>query len=157
MKKKEKRILAVLFFFLLSLWIYRPAAASPARVAVSFKDSFSGEQLAGARLSILDEDGRTVADWTSSDEPQLIENLSAGSYTLRELCPPEGFLKAEDKKFTLKDEEALQLVLLYNERKTPKSAAGRGMGDRARTEELLFLMFLSALVLLAMRTLYRNI
>lgn len=48
------------------------------------KTDISGKELPGAKLTILDKDGKTVESWTSEEKPHYIEMLPIGEYTLRE-------------------------------------------------------------------------
>lgn len=53
------------------------------------KTDISGKELPGAKLTILDKDGKTVESWTSEEKPHYIEMLPIGEYTLREETPEE--------------------------------------------------------------------
>ena len=58
-------------------------------IVVTKKDSL-GNYLEGAELEILDEDGKSVYSWISSDEPQVIKGLAFGkTYTIRERKTPD--------------------------------------------------------------------
>ena len=56
------------------------------KVKVSKRDFTNGEEIPGAHLQIIDENGQVVADWTSTDKPYEIE-LKVGKYTLVETIP----------------------------------------------------------------------
>ena len=90
------------------------------------KTDISGKELPGAKLTILDKDGKTVESWTSEEKPHYIEMLPIGEYTLREESAPDGYLVAEDVKFTVKDTGEIQKVVMKDEVKpeetpTPKT------------------------------------
>ena len=81
------------------------------------KTDISGKELPGAKLTILDKDGKTVESWTSEKKPHYIEMLPIGKYTLREETAPDGYLVAEDVKFTVKDTGEIQKVVMKDEAK----------------------------------------
>ena len=70
-----------------------------AAVIISKLDDY-GNFLPGAVLQILDSDGLVVDEWTSGNESFAIL-LPNGTYTLHEVSAPEGYIKAEDKTFTV--------------------------------------------------------
>ena len=79
------------------------------------KTDISGKELPGAKLTILDKDGKTVESWTSEEKPHYIEMLPIGEYTLREESAPDGYLVAEDVKFTVEDTGEIQKVVMKDE------------------------------------------
>ena len=79
------------------------------------KTDISGKELPGAKLTILDKDGKTVESWTSEEKPHYIEMLPIGEYTLREESAPNGYLIAEDVKFTVEDTGEIQKVVMKDE------------------------------------------
>ena len=79
------------------------------------KTDISGKELPGAKLTILDKDGKTVESWTSEEKPHYIEMLPIVEYTLREETAPDGYLVAEDVKFTVKDTGEIQKVVMKDE------------------------------------------
>ena len=81
------------------------------------KVDIAGEELPGAKLSILDSDGNVVKSWVSGKEPYYIEKLPIGEYILREESAPDGYLKAEDVKFTVEDTGEIQKVVMTDEAK----------------------------------------
>ena len=81
------------------------------------KTDISGKELPGAKLTILDKDGKTVESWTSEEKPHYIEMLPIGEYTLREESAPDGYLIAEDVKFTVEDTGEIQKVVMKDETK----------------------------------------
>ena len=80
------------------------------KVEISKKDITDSSEVPGAKLIILDKDGKKVDSWTSTDKPHMIEKLPVGEYTLREEQAPDGYLIAEDVKFTVKDTGKVQKV-----------------------------------------------
>ena len=81
------------------------------------KTDISGKELPGAKLTILDKDGKVVESWTSEEKAHYIEMLPIGAYTLREETAPDGYLVAEDVKFTVKDTGEIQKVVMKDEAK----------------------------------------
>lgn len=80
------------------------------KVEISKKDITDSSEVPGAKLIILDKDGKKVESWTSTDKPHMVEKLPVGKYTLREEQAPDGYLIAEDVKFTVKDTGKIQKV-----------------------------------------------
>ena len=80
------------------------------KVEISKKDIADSSEVPGAKLIILDKDGKKVESWTSTDKPHMVEKLPVGEYTLREEQSPDGYLIAEDVKFTVKDTGKVQKV-----------------------------------------------
>ena len=87
------------------------------------KTDIAGKELPGAKLAILDKDGKMVESWTSGDKPHYMEMLPIGEYTLHEESAPDGYLVAADVKFEVKDTGEIQKVVMMDEAKpeeTPK-------------------------------------
>lgn len=80
------------------------------KVEISKKDITDSSEVPGAKLILLDKDGKKVESWTSTDKPHMVEKLPVGEYTLREEQAPDGYLIAEDVKFTVKDTGKIQKV-----------------------------------------------
>lgn len=76
------------------------------KVQISKQDITTGEELPGATLQIIDEDGNVVEEWVSTDEAHFIEGkLIAGKeYTLRETIAPDGYEIANEIKFTVNED-----------------------------------------------------
>ena len=79
------------------------------------KTDIAGKELPGAKLSILDKDGKEVESWTSGNKPHYMEMLPIGEYTLHEESAPDGYLVAEDVKFEVKDTGEIQKVSMKDE------------------------------------------
>lgn len=89
------------------------------------KQDIAGKELPGAKLTILDEGGKVVESWTSTEEAHYIERLPIGKYTLREETAPEGYLVAKDVEFEVKDTAEVQKVVMIDEEK-PKESTPEG-------------------------------
>ena len=70
-------------------------------VPISKQDITTGEEIEGAKLELLDSKGKVIESWTSTTKPHVINNLKAGTYTIREKAAPKGYLLAEDIEFTI--------------------------------------------------------
>ncbi len=73
------------------------------KVCISKTDLTTGEELPGASLCIIDENGAVIEEWISTNEPHLIEAVLVAdkTYTLREVSAPDGYVVAEDVTFTV--------------------------------------------------------
>ena len=85
------------------------------KVEISKTDITGKKELPGAKLTILDQEGKVVESWVSEEEPHYIEKLPIGTYTLREEQAPEGYLVAEDLTFEVKDTPEIQKVVMKDE------------------------------------------
>ena len=87
------------------------------KVQISKQDITTGEELPGATLQIIDEDGNVVEEWVSTDEAHFIEGkLIAGKeYTLRETIAPDGYEIANEIKFTVNEDGSVTEVVMYDE------------------------------------------
>ena len=86
------------------------------KVQISKTDITDSKEVPGAKLSILDQNGDVVEQWTSGKEPHYIEKLPIGTYTLREEQAPEGYLVAEDVEFEIADTGEIQKVEMKDAR-----------------------------------------
>ena len=87
------------------------------KVRISKQDITTGEELPGATLQIIDEDGNAATEWVSTDEAHFIEGkLIAGKeYTLRETIAPDGYEIASEIKFTVNTDGSVTEVVMYDE------------------------------------------
>lgn len=79
------------------------------KVSISKTDITTGEEIEGAKLQILDEEGNVVEEWISGEE-HLIEYLPTGTYTLHEEAAIDGYVVAEDVEFTVLETGEIQKV-----------------------------------------------
>ena len=87
------------------------------KVRISKRDITTGEELPGATLQIIDENGNVVEEWVSTDEAHFIEGkLIAGKeYTLRETIAPDGYEIANEISFTVNEDGSVTEVVMYDE------------------------------------------
>ena len=76
-------------------------------------DVTGDKEVEGAQLTITDEDGNVVDQWTSTDKAHSIEGLVVGkTYTLSETVTAKDYVKAIDIKFTVKNSSELETVAM---------------------------------------------
>lgn len=92
------------------------------------KTQITGEkELPGAKLSIIDENGKVIDEWTSSEKSHKIEGLTVGKdFTLREDLAPLGFVKANNIKFRVENTGEVQKINMVDKivEMTKKNIAG---------------------------------
>ena len=75
------------------------------------KSMVSGDEVVGASMQILDEDGNIVDEWISEGKEHYASNLEEGhSYTLHEDLAPTGLILANDIVFAVTEEKENQKV-----------------------------------------------
>ncbi len=100
------------------------------KVEISKTDITTGKELPGAKLTILDKDGKVIFTWVSTDKPNYITKLPVGDYTLCEETAPNGYLRAENVKFSVKDTGEIQKVVMKDAPvKTPENYETPKTGD----------------------------
>ena len=83
-------------------------------ISISKQDITGDKELPGAELSILDGD-EVIDSWTSTEKQHTIEGLVVNKeYTLREEIAPEGYVKATEIKFTIKETNEIQEVKMID-------------------------------------------
>ena len=100
------------------------------KVRISKRDITTDEELPGAKLIIIDEDGNTVEEWTSTNEAHYIEGklIVGKTYTLREITAPDGYEIANDIQFTVNEDGSVTEVVMHDKQKpdTPSSTPPTG-------------------------------
>ena len=83
----------------------------------SKQDATTGEELPGATLQVIDADGEVVEEWVSTNEPHMIEAVlvAGGTYTLKEITAPDGYLVAEDVEFTVNEDGTVTEVVMLDD------------------------------------------
>lgn len=87
------------------------------KVEISKKKITDGEELEGAHLEIIDENGKVVEEWISKKTPHIINaKLIAGkTYTLRETIAPAGWTKANDISFKVSEDGSVDVVKMVDD------------------------------------------
>lgn len=85
------------------------------KVSVSKTDITDGKEIQGAKLQVIDKDGKVFDEWTTGEE-HLIEYIPAGTYTLREKAAVDGYVIANDVEFEVKETGEIQKVKMEDER-----------------------------------------
>lgn len=72
-----------------------------------------GEEIEGAKLKVIDEDGNIIDEWVSTKEPHPVENLEQGKeYILHEEVAPGGYVYAHDIPFSLNPTKDLHYEMI---------------------------------------------
>ena len=80
-------------------------------VEVFKTDSTTGKELKGAKLQILNKDGKVLEEWVSDGSAHVIKKLPVKEeLTLHEVSAPKGYEVADDIVFTLKDTTEVQKI-----------------------------------------------
>ena len=76
-------------------------------------DVTGDKEVLGAQLTITDEKGNVIDQWSSTDKPHSIEGLVVGkTYTLSETVTAKDYVKASDIRFTVKSSSELETVTM---------------------------------------------
>ncbi|MDO4803260.1 MAG: Cna B-type domain-containing protein [Lachnospiraceae bacterium] len=71
-------------------------------ITVTKVDVAGGEEVEGAKIQIIDNEGKVVEKWTSTKEAHTVEGLKTGvEYTLHEEVAPDGYVVATDTTFVI--------------------------------------------------------
>ena len=76
------------------------AENKPITVEISKRDIY-GNELKGAKMQIIDSEENIVDEWTSDGTDHIVTELPAGDYTLKEIAAPDGYVIANDIRFTV--------------------------------------------------------
>ena len=77
-----------------------------AKITASKTEVTGTKEVEGAKMTVTDEKGKTVDEWTSGKEEHSISGLEEGKkYTLTETTAPKGYVKAESIEFTAGDKD----------------------------------------------------
>lgn len=84
-------------------------------IEISKTDITGEKELAGAKLTVIDENNNVVDSWTSTEKTHKIEGLVVGKdYILREEIAPDGYVKASEIKFTIENTNAIQKITMID-------------------------------------------
>ena len=80
------------------------------------KTDITGDgELVGAKLSVLDKDGKVIDTWTSTEKTHKIEGLVVGNkYILKEEIAPNSYVKATSIEFEVKNTKEIQKVTMID-------------------------------------------
>ena len=80
-------------------------------------DLTGGQEIEGAKMQILDQDGKVVEEWVSKKEPHVVYALESGEYVLHEEQAPteQGYVRAEDVKFVVEETGDVQKVKMEDD------------------------------------------
>ena len=88
----------------------------PIKVEFSKTDITGEKELPGAKLSVIDSEGKIVESWISeAGKSHVIERLPVGKYTLREESPAYGYKVAVDVTFEITETSEIQKVIMKDE------------------------------------------
>ncbi len=74
-------------------------------------DLVTGEEIEGAELKVIDEDGNVIDEWTSTKEPHRVVGLEENKkYKLVEITAPYGYEITEEIEFTVSENKETQRV-----------------------------------------------
>ena len=84
-------------------------------VEFSKTDITGQDELEGAKLTVIDSNGKVVDSWTSGKDTHKIEGLETEKeYTLREEIAPKGYTKSTDIKFKVDNTNKIQKVVMID-------------------------------------------
>lgn len=89
----------------------------PTITEVTKVDLTGGQEIEGAKMQILDQDGKVVEEWVSKKEPHVVYALEPGEYVLHEEQAPteQGYVRAEDVKFVVEETGDVQKVKMEDD------------------------------------------
>ena len=85
------------------------------RVEISKRSVTGQDELPGASLSILDEQGDEIDSWVSGTEPHLVTGLEPGTYVLVETFAPKTHETSDSVTFTVEETGSVQRVEMRDE------------------------------------------
>ena len=85
------------------------------QVTITKTEVTGTKEIEGAKMTVKDEEGKTVDTWTSGKEEHYVSGLEEGkTYTLIEETAPEGYVRAEEITFTVTNEKVDQEVNMFD-------------------------------------------
>ena len=85
------------------------------QVTVTKTEVSGTDEVEGAKMTVTDETGKTVDEWTSGKEEHYVSGLEEGkTYTLTETTAPNGYVKAESIEFTVSKDKVNQKVSMLD-------------------------------------------
>lgn len=88
----------------------------PTTIHITKLSDDSGIAIKGAQLQLVDSQGNIVDEWITDGQPHEIKRLTVGEeYTIVEVLAADGFLKADDVKFTVENTAEVQSFVMRDE------------------------------------------
>lgn len=86
-------------------------------VSIEKRDEETREFVSGAVLRLTGEDGAVAAEWTTSDGPEILKGLKAGTYLLEEIKAKEGYLLLKEPvEIQVTNESGVQAFTITNQK-----------------------------------------
>lgn len=85
------------------------------KLEISKQDITSEEELSGAHLQIIDEEGKVIDEWISTITSHRIDRIPVGAYTLKETQAPDGYIISEEITFEVGESTEVQKVVMYDD------------------------------------------
>ena len=88
------------------------------KVSISKEDISNGNEIAGAKLKVVDEEGNEIDSWVSEENKKHEINgvlIPGKTYTLIEEQAPDGYLVAESVKFTVSTDGSVDTVVMKDD------------------------------------------
>lgn len=80
-------------------------------VKIAKTDLVTGDEIEGAKLQVIDENGNIIDEWTSTKEPHIVNGLEENQkYKLVEITAPYGYELTEEIEFVVTTDKETQLV-----------------------------------------------
>lgn len=101
-----------------------PVIETKYNISISKQDATTGNELAGAKLKLVDNNGNIVDEWTSTTTPHVVR-LTKGTYHLTETIAPNGYVRNEETvTFTVNEDGTTDgdVVMLNRYIEVPKTA-----------------------------------
>lgn len=93
-----------------------PETPVPTKTYISKTDITGKKEVVGAKLNVSNTQGKTVDEWTSTNEPHYIEGLERGmTYTLTEKIPADGYATANKITFTVNEDGSPTYVTMKDD------------------------------------------
>ena len=85
------------------------------KVEISKTDITGEKELPGAKLKVVDSEGKTVEEWETDGKPHRINKMKVGKYKLIEEIAPDGYVIANEVEFEVKATGEVQKVVMKDD------------------------------------------